>query len=192
MGTQPVTRLTEEEYLRIERAAAYKSEFVDGEMFAMAGGSSRHSTLAANAIADLVVQLRGKRCRVFTSDMRIRTPKSGTQLYPDLSVTCGPTQFHLGSTDIMVNPTLIVEVLSPTTKNYDRGMKFELYREIPTLRHYLILHQASIFAEHYAKHVDSSWILREYRGPDASIPLPEIECELQLGNVYDRVMDEPS
>ena len=191
MGTQPVTRLTEEEYLRIERAAEYKSEFIGCEMFAMPAGTSRHAMLGANTIAELRFQLRGKRCRVMNSEMRVRTPDSGTQLYPDASVACGPVQMHAGASDLMVNPVLLIEVLSPSTASYDRGVKFELYRELPSFRSYLIVHQTSIFIEHFSKNSDGSWILREYRGKDARIPLPEIECELHLGSVYEDVMDEP-
>ena len=112
-------------------------------------------------------------------------------MYPDVSVACGPIQLHPGTNDLMVNPVLIVEVLSPSTAGYDRGVKFELYRQFSTLRDYVVIHQNSIFAGHYSKQPDSSWVLREYRGADARIPLPEIECELHLGSIYDGVMDEP-
>lgn len=191
MATQPFPRLTEEQYLRIERAADYKSEFVGGEMFAMPGGTPRHSMLGGNAFAELRAQLRGKRCRVLTSDMRLRTP-AGSQHYPDVSVACGPVQLHPGSNDIMTNPVLLLEVLSPTTASYDRGAKFEMYKLIPTLSDYIILHQDSIFAEHYCKGSDGVWASLEYRGENARIPLTSIECELHLGSVYDGVMDDPA
>ena len=192
MASQPIPRLTEEEYLRIERAASYKSEFVGGEMFAMAGGTPRHSMLEANASRELGHQLRRTRCRVCSSNMRFRTPVTGDELYPDISVICGPVQLYPGSTDILVNPTVVVEVLSPSTANYDRGLKFELYRQFPTLRDYVIIHQKSIYIEHHSRQSDNAWLLREYRGPDARVLLASIECELHLGSVYEDLMEEPS
>jgi Uma2 family endonuclease len=190
MATQPVTLLTEEQYLRIEREATYRSEFVGGEMFAMPGGTPKHSMLAINTASEFRAQLRGKRCRVLSSDMRMRTPASGTHLYPDVSVVCGPVQLYQDSTDMMVNPALIVEVLSPSSVNYDRGVKFELYREFSSLHDYLVVHQNAIYIEHWSRQPDSSWLLREYKGEDARVPLPGIECELHLGSIYDGV-DEP-
>jgi Uma2 family endonuclease len=191
MAGESVTFLTEEQYLRIEREAAYKSEYVGGEMFAMPGGTPRHSMLEAQTVIELGYQLRGKRCRVLSSNMRLRTPISGTQLYPDVSVACGPVQLFPGSTDIMVNPALIVEVLSPSSINYDRGAKFELYREFPSLLDYLIVHQDSIYIEHYNRQPDGSWLLREYKGEQARVPLIGVGCELHLRSIYDRVMEEP-
>jgi Uma2 family endonuclease len=107
--------LTEEEYLRIERSAPYKSEFIGGQMYAVAGATPEHAMLGANTLVALGSRLRGKRCRLLSSGMRLRTPRTGTQLYPDASLVRGPVQLHPGSTDIMVNPALIVEVLSPST-----------------------------------------------------------------------------
>ena len=112
-------------------------------------------------------------------------------MYPDVSVACRPIQHHRGATDIVTNPVLVVEVLSPSTANHDRGSKFELYRQFPTLREYQLLHQKSIFAEHFSKSPDGSWVLREYRGEDATIAIPSIQCELHLGSIYEDVMDEP-
>ena len=188
MAPQPMPLMTEEEYLRIERAAQYKSEFVGGVMFAMAGGSPKHSMLGINAGAEFRNQLKGKRCRALNSDMRLRTP-AGSHLYPDVSIVCGPIQLHPGSNDLLTNPVLLVEVLSPSTASYDRGAKFEMYKLMPTLRDYVLLHQSSIFAEHYSK--DDGWARHDYRGEDARIPLPSIDCELHLGSIYDGVMNEP-
>ena len=137
-------------------------------------------------------QLRRTRCRVCSSNMRLRTPVTGDELYPDISVVCGPVQLYPGSDDILVNPTVIVEVLSPSTANYDRGLKFELYRQFPTLRDYVIIHQKSIYIEHHSRQSDNAWLLREYRGPDARVPLPSIACELHSGSVYEDLMEEPS
>lgn len=156
----------------------------------MAGGTSRHSLLEVGIGAELRALLKGKPCRVYSSSFRVRVP-GGEQRYPDASVVCGPTQFHAGARDIFTNPVLVVEVLSPSTANYDRGAKFEIYKTIPSLRDYLLIHQNSIFAEHFTKNSDGSWTLNEDGGADAIIPLPNIECEFHLDSVYDGVMDEP-
>ena len=184
MATQPLPRLTEEEYLRIERAAEYKSEFIDGVMYSMPGGTARHSQLELNTGAELRLLLKGSNCRAFSANLRVRVA-GGSELYPDVSVVRGPIRYHGERQDIVTNPALIVEVLSPSTANYDRGIKFELYRQIPTLCDYLLLHQDKVFAEHHTRNPDDSWTLREYRGHDALIPLPNINCGLRLGNIYD-------
>lgn len=189
MSTQPVLRISEQDYLAAERAADFKSEFVDGEVYAMSGGTFRHSRLAGKALYQLELLLEGSTCVPFTSDLRIRTPK-GNQFYPDVSVVCGNVETHAGN-DVCTNPVLIVEVLSPSTSNYDRGLKFELYRQIPSLQEYLILHQDAVYAEHYSRQPDGSWLLREYRSEDARIPLPALTCELQLGPIYAGVMELP-
>ena len=183
MATQPIPSLTEQDYLALDRAAEYKSEFVNGEMYAMAGGSLLHSLLAAGLIGELRVQLRGRSCHVYTSDARVRTPKSTSYFYPDLSVVCGETQTHAGSDDILVNPSVIVEVLSPSTSDYDHGTKFAHYREIPTLQDYLLVHTEEILIEHYARQPDGNWLLSERTGRDATVTL-SIGCTLALDLIY--------
>jgi Uma2 family endonuclease len=187
MVTQPVTRITEEEYLRLERAATYKSELVDGEIFAMSGGTRRHSRSAANWIAHLTYKLRGKNYDVFTSDIRVRTTASGSYVYPDVSVACG-TAVTNEDDDILVNPKLVIEVLSPSTADYDRGKKFELYREIPTLQEYVLTHSDAPHVEHFARQADSSWIFREYKGLESSLRLASINCEIGLTDIYERIL----
>ena len=189
MATAPLTLLTEDEYHRLERAAQFRSEFVNGQMYAMAGGTHKHSLLEVNASSEIRALLKGSGCRVYSSNLRLRVP-SGAELYPDLSVFCGPAQAYRDASDICTNPILVVEVLSPSSANYDRGLKFELYRQIPTLRDYLVLHQSAVFAEHHTKNPDGSWTLREYRGEEAMIPLQGIDRTLVLGSVYEAVMDE--
>ena len=157
MATQPRPSLTAQEYLALDRAAEFKSEFVDGIMYAMAGGSIRHSLLAAQLIADLTAQLRG-RCSVLTSDARVWTPVSGAYFFPDVSVVCGDPQTQEGSDDTLTNPCLIAEVLSPSTADYDHGKKFAHYREIPTLDIYLLIHPDKILIEHFARQSDSHWL----------------------------------
>jgi Uma2 family endonuclease len=184
MASQPVTKLTEEEYLRLERAAEYKSEFIGGEIFAMPGGSFRHSSLAAKWITQFNNRLQGRGFTVCTSDARVRTPSTGSYVYPDVSVVCGEPVAHAGSDDILTNPKIIVEVLSPSTSSYDRGEKFELYREIPSLNDYVLAHTNAVHVEHFSRQSDGSWIFREYKGDDSTIALNSINCTVPLADVY--------
>lgn len=182
--------LTEADYLTLDRAAEYKSEFVDGEISAMSGGTQRHSRLGTKIVTQLDIRLEGSRCMPFNSNLRIRTPQ-GNYFYPDASVVCGPIEAPPGTNDVCTNPVLIAEVLSPSTANYDRGLKFERYRSIPSLRDYLIIHADSIHVEHYARQPDNSWVLRDYRGEAAFVPLPNLECEISLGSIYLGAMELP-
>jgi Uma2 family endonuclease len=189
MAGLPIPRVSEEEYLRIERAAQTKSEFVYGEIFAMSGGSAAHNSLGPLWIAALVNRLKGRGCRVFSSDMRVRTRGSGSNVYPDLSVACGKPQFHGTADDVLVNPVLVVEVLSPSTANYDRSVKFDLYREIESLQDYVLVHTDGIHVEQYTRQ-PGLWHYREHRGAESVITIASIGCEIPLGEVYGNVLDE--
>lgn len=183
MATQPVTKLTEEEYLRMERAASVKSEFIGGQVFAMSGGSPRHSELAVTITAALHAQLRG-RCRVYNSDLRIRTRSTGAYVYPDVSVVCGPLQLHPGSDDILINPKVIAEVLSPSTAAYDRGEKFDRYREILSLAEYILCHQDTPRMELFTRQADDTWIYRDVTGMDSTLNLISVDCQIRLAEIY--------
>jgi Uma2 family endonuclease len=184
MATQPVTKISEEEYLRLERAAEYKSEYIGGEIFAMPGGSLRHSALAAKWITEFNIRLQGRRVSVYTSDARVRTPSTGSYVYPDVSVVLGEPVTYADSDDILTNPTVVVEVLSPSTSNYDHGKKFELYCEIPSLTHYILVHTDAMRVEHYARQSDGIWAFHEYKGDDDTMALDSINCSIRLGDVY--------
>ncbi len=190
VATLSVPKLTERDYLTIERAADYKSEFVAGEMYAMSGGTPRHSYIGLSASSHLKQQTRGSNCKTFNSDLRIRA-HSGDYFYPDAFVVCGPLQMHEGSKDVCINPMLILEVLSPSTAAYDKGLKFKLYRTIPTLKDYIMVHFDSVYVEHYTRQPDDSWALREYSGEAALVPLPNINCALSLAAIYEDAMDLP-
>src|SRR4051812_40698878 len=138
MSTQPKPHLTPEQYLEIERAAEYKSEYFDGEMFAMSGAREAHNVVAMNIGAELREQLRQKPCRVYPSDMRVRVSSTGLYTYPDVVAVCDKPQFADEVTDTLLNPVLVVEVLSPSTEAYDRGRKFDHYKTIESLREYLL------------------------------------------------------
>ena len=184
-------RLTEQEYLAKDRENPYRSEFVDGEMLAMAGGTIRHSAVSVNCVAQLIEKLAGRGCTVLNSDARVRTPSTGSYVYPDASVVCGPVLTADNADDILINPVLIVEVLSPATKKFDRGRKFDLYREIDFLKEYLLVHTDALIIEHYSRQPDNSWIYRETKGPNGSVIVPTLEMTLSLEQLYGSTMTIP-
>ena len=179
--------LTVEEYLRIEREAPYKSEYYGGEMFSMAGGTARHSLLAVNLVIALGSRLRGRRCTPYNSDLRIGIPGDDLYTYPDVSIFCEPMTFLPGTDDTATNPTVIIEVLSKATEAYDRGKKFAHYRQLPSLREYLLVAQDAPVIERFTRESDDRWVLTTARGLDAVLPLPVIEADLPLAEVYAKV-----
>jgi Uma2 family endonuclease len=188
VSSQTIPSLTPEQYLEIERKAEYKSEYIDGGMFAMAGASPNHSRIVTNASAHLWNQLRGGPCEVFSTDLRLYIEAVRVYTYPDIMVMCAPAGQDDGERDTVVNPRFIAEVLSDSTKNYDRGEKFRFYRTIPGFSEYLLIAQDSIRAEHHQRRPDGSWIFREFTSPDDQIELDSIGCRLGLGVLYERVI----
>lgn len=188
---KPTHRLTEAQYLELERAAEFKSEFFDGEMFAMAGGSRKHSLIASNLIRELGNRLKGRPCVVFNSDLRVKVESSGLYTYPDASVVCGPSKSVGDANDIIVNPVLLAEVLSDSTEAYDRGRKAEQYRQIPSLREYLLISQKERHVELMVRQ-NNQWILHEASGANGSIELPVLGITLSLSEIYLKadLMDE--
>lgn len=187
MSTQPKRFITPEEYLVLERASEARHEYYAGEMFAMGGASRAHVLIVGNLIASLTLQLRGKPCEVLGIDMRVKLDKSGLYTYPDIAVACGDIKFEDRHLDTLINPTVIIEVLSPSTEAYDRGKKFEKYRELESLQEYLLVAQDRVHVEHYRRQNDGEWILAETSILDASLRLPTIDCQLALRDVYDKV-----
>jgi len=187
MSTQPVPRFTVAQYLEIERSAESRSEYLNGGIYAMAGGSPNHAFIAANAVIQIGAQLRGKPCRVAGSDLRICCKPANVLTYPDISVVCGPVKTLDAEKDTLTDATVIVEVLTPSTENYDRGAKFRYYRGLPSFSEYLLLAQDEIRAEHYVRQPDGSWLFREFNGPDAVVELKSIGCRLELGSLYEHV-----
>lgn len=195
MSAQPQTCLTAEEYLEIERQAEYKSEFYAGEMFAMAGGSEAHNLIAVNVVGELRNRLKGGPCRVYTSDMRVRTAPNGLYTYPDISVVCDRPEFapdRSGARDTLLNPLILFEVLSESTEAYDRGKKFELYRELDSLRQYVLIAQERMHVDYFIRDEDGTWRFDAASGPDAELALPPIQCTLPLAEIYDKVEFEPA
>src|SRR5258708_8259829 len=183
MASLPVPPFTEEEYLRLEREAETKSEFHDGQMFAMAGGSPNHAHLSSRIAAILDRQMPPG-CRTFSSDLRIKVAPAGLYTYADCTVICGELQLYGDQEDVVLNPLLIVEVLSPSTEGYDRGKKFELYRTIESFREYLLVHQDRRHVEHYSKQEDGSWLLREHSGEGGSLVIARLNAQILLADLY--------
>jgi Uma2 family endonuclease len=194
MAANPERRYTLEEYLELDRASEERIEFWDGEVFCMSGGSEAHVEIESNLVAFLKPQLRERGCRVFPAEMRIKVPSAPPYRYADFSALCGEAKFEeIGGVDALVNPQLIVEVLSPSTEAYDRGDKFSHYKSIPTLREYLLVAQHRPHVTHLFKQDDGQWIHAEANDLEASIHLQSLDCELPLSEIYrDVSFDSPA
>jgi len=187
MVAQPRATMTVDEYLAFDRASEVKHEYFGGEVFAMTGGSPEHSVITMNVGAALHGQLRRRPCTVFSSDQRVRVSQTGLFAYPDVTVVCGKAEFGTDRQDTLLNPTVIVEVLSPTTERYDRGLKSRHYRTIDSLMEYILIAQDTYQIEHYVRQEDGSWRLFDASGSDATISLSSINCTLALEDVCEKV-----
>ena len=191
MSSQPKTYLTPEEYLDAERRNEFKSEYIDGEMVAMTGASRRHNLIAFSLANLLGPQLRGRRCEAYMSDMRVRIPARG-YTYPDMVVVCGEPQFEDDYLDTLLNPTLIIEVLSESTEPYDRFKKFAFYRTIESLAEYTLVAQHEYRVEQHTKQTDGRWLLSDHRSLEDVVDLVPVQCALALHEVYEKVSLPPS
>lgn len=187
MSRQVKTYVSEEEYLAIERAAEYKNEYVNGEIFAMTGASRKHNLIAWNIAGELREQLKGKSCEAYPGEMRVKAPAARSYVYPDIVVVCGEPQFEDGYLDTLLNPTLVVEVLSKSTESYNRLAKSAYYRTIESLTEYLLVAQEEYRVEQYVKQADDRWLLSDVRSLESVIDLKSIRCSLALRELYDRV-----
>lgn len=185
MASNPVSKLTEEQYLAIEREAEFRSEFLDGVMYERSGASMRHAALQVNILSELHETLRAE-CMVLTSDLRVRS-SARMYAYPDLSVVCGKPLLADQHQDVLLNPVVIFEVLSPTTEKYDRGAKFQHYRTIPSLREYILVDQDKVRIEQYFRQDSNTWTLRDYQGPDEELKMDSIGVSVPLERIYHRV-----
>lgn len=181
-------RLSPEEYLEFERGSEQRHEYVDGEIFAMSGGTREHSITSANIAGELRDALREKPCEVHTSDLRIGIPAARRYAYPDASVACGRAELEDTVRDTLLNPTVIVEVLSDSTEAYDRGDKFKYYRMIPSLKHYVLASQKQPSIEVFTRQPDETWVLRVF-GPEDEVVLPSIGCSFAVRSAYLKVFD---
>ena len=187
VSTQPQPRLTPDQYLELERRASIKSEYFRGEMFAMSAASYRHNLIAANIIGELGSRLRGQDCTPLGSDMRVATSPAALYTYPDVVIVCGPPRFLDQQFDTLLNPAAIFEILSPSTQDYDRGSKFELYRTIPSLRDYILIAQDRVHLEHFSREPNGNWLLQESNQLDSSLTIPTLDLSLPLAEIYRRV-----
>lgn len=187
MLKKQLTFYTPEEYLALEEKADYKSEYFNGEIFAMAGGSYNHNVIAGNINAALNQYAESKPSVAFTSDMRVLVKANGLYTYPDAMLVCGQVEFAEGRNDRLTNPLIIVEVLSKSTRDYDRGFKFESYRLIETLQDYLLIDQERVHVEYFHKLEDGRWVLIETNLPEAELTLQAINFTLPISHIYHKV-----
>jgi len=187
MSRQVKTFITPEEYLAIERAAEYKNEYMNGEIFAMTGASRKHNLIVWNISGELKRQLTGKPCEAYPGEMRVKAPLARSYVYPDIVVVCGEPQFEDSYFDTLLNPTLVVEVLSKSTESYNRLAKSAYYRTIESLDEYLLIAQEEYRVEQYIKQPDGRWLLSDVRSLDNVLELNSIGCSLSLRDLYDRV-----
>ena len=187
MAALPKSHISVAEYLAGERRSPIKHEYFAGDVFAMAGASERHNLITANTLASLHAQLRKRSCSVYPSDMRVVVSRAGLYTYPDVTVVCGEARFEDQHHDTLLNPTVIVEVLSPSTESYDRGKKFQHYRQIDSLQEVVLIAQDAWHVEYYWRQAHGGWLLTEATNLDARVSLSSIQCELALVDVYEKV-----
>jgi len=187
MSRQVKSYITPEEYLAFERKAETKNEYVNGEIFAMTGASRKHNLIALNIAGELRQQLKGKPCEVYPGDMRVKAPASRSYVYPDVVVVCGEPQLEDDYLDTLLNPTLVVEVLSKSTESYNRLAKSSYYRTIESLSEYLLVSQEEYRVEQYVKQAEGRWLLADVRALEAEIELESIGCSFALRDIYERI-----
>lgn len=187
MAAERTPFYTPEQYLELERDAETKSEYLSGQIFAMAGASPRHNAIAFNIAAGLGGQFRGRPCRGYGSDQRVTVLETGLRTYPDVSAVCREPEFDPLDENALINPTVLIEVLSPRTEAYDRGEKFAHFRRLPSLREYVLVAQDKMRVEHFVRQDDGRWLLAELNDPDEVLTLDSVGCRLPLAEIYDKV-----
>jgi Uma2 family endonuclease len=180
-------QITPEQYLEMERISDTKHEYHNGEIFAMAGASNAHNDIAFNINRLIAPFLHGKSCKLYGSDFRIYIPENTLFTYPDFSIVCGKTETSDIYTDNLTNPATIIEILSPSSKDYDRGTKFNFYRLIKTLKEYILIDSGSVHVELFVKQPDKSWNLKEFKQLTDNLFISTINFQLSLSNLYDDV-----
>lgn len=191
MASQPQPYITPEEYLALERQAKTKSEYHDGEIVAMAGASWEHNLISGATYRELATQLRRGPCQPVANDMRVWIPSHHVYTYPDIAVVCGEPEFQDSAVDTLLNPTLIVEVLSPSTAAYDQGQKFGMYRNLPSLREYLLIAQDEPRLVLYRRDPDNRWFIGDAHGLAATLDLATGGVTLALQDLYERITFTP-
>jgi Uma2 family endonuclease len=187
MGLPEIKYITEKEYLTAERLAIQKHEYFKGEIFAMSDKSLAHNEIFANTLGGLMHQLKGTSCRPYGSDFRLNIPKNTLYTYPDISIYCSEPETLDAEEDTATNPTVIIEILSPSTRNYDQGEKFTLFREIDSLKEYILIDSQTVKVIKHSKNEDGSWLLVEYKSIENSFFIQSIAVELSLVDLYENV-----
>jgi Uma2 family endonuclease len=183
MSSLPGPYFTPEEYLEGERKAETKSEYLDGLIYDRAGATRAHNLIVWNVAGELRFQLRGRSCEAYINDMKVRVPSHQLYTYPDIAIACGEIEFEDEETDVLLTPTILIEVLSPSTEAYDRGLKFERYRQIESLQEYILIAQDRISVEHYLRD-EEEWRFKAYLKPEDRVTLPSIDCAIPVSEIY--------
>ncbi len=187
MTVPTYTKMSVAEYLSFERSSETKHEYIAGHILAMSGASAAHNVITVNTLAVIHSQVSQRGCTVFPSDMRLGIVQQNIYVYPDITVVCGDVEFSDTEQDTLLNPTIIIEVLSPSTENYDRGKKSHYYRAIPTLQEYLLIAQDEPYIEHFVRYSAHQWLFSEVTAAQESIHLASIDCTLQLKDIYNKI-----
>jgi Uma2 family endonuclease len=187
MTALPKPQYTFDDYLAIEREQDTRNEYIDGQVYAMTGAKENHNLIVTNLIVSIGNQFKGRPCRVFANDMKVRIDLANAGTYPDVIALCGEREFYDQRRDIICNPALIVEVLSPSTEAHDRGNKFALYRRLPSLQDYLLISQERMAAELYTRQADGRWLMSEFDQAEQVIRRDSVNCEVPMAEVYDKV-----
>lgn len=190
--SQTQSWISPEEYLAIERRATYRSEYLNGAMFAMAGATRQHNRISSNLVSGIDQHIKSRDCNVYASDMRVYVPSTGYFTYPDIVITCGKEEFTDAYNDVLVNPLVVIEILSDSTAAFDRGKKFEQYRELDSFVEYLLVEQRTPRIEQYILHDSKEWRYRDIRGiDDQVVTIQAIGCSLSLRDIYHKVDMSP-
>jgi Uma2 family endonuclease len=192
MSTAEKRFISPDEYLKIERAAEIRHEYYNGEMFAMSGATRAHNLIAGNICRRFQEQFDDRDCEVYMADMRVKVDRKGLYTYPDVVTACDSPKFEDDEFDTLVNPRVIVEVLSKSTEDYDRGTKFEMYRNIASLQDYVLVSQDKTHVEHYQRQPDGRWILEDFNALEGTLLLESIECQLRVADIYTKVTFDES
>lgn len=187
MSAQPYPKMTPEEYREFERNSDQKHEYLDGEIYMMAGATPNHNLISSSVNFALYSQLRGKGCFLYSSDMRVKVEKTGLYTYPDMTIVCGKPEYEDTKPQTLLNPIMIIEILSPSTEKDDRGKKFQHYRNLQSLQEYVLISQNSYRIEKFAKRTNIEWLFSDTSDIDSVIELPSIDCTLRLSEVYAQV-----
>jgi len=180
MSIQPVPHISPGEYLTLERKSEMRHEYFDGQMFAMVGASRRHNVITLNVGAKIHAHLQDRDCEAYVNDMRVKIDSSGLYTYPDVVIVCDEPQFEDDEVDTLLNPVVIIEVLSKSTEGYDRGKKFEHYRRLPSLNEYLLISQDEPHIDHFVKQADGHWLLGEATGLEAAIDMADVYAKIEF------------